>query len=209
MLDTSASPNWPKLIAAWLDSAEQGQRVNRLGRLESALDTQAHAALIGWRPTQEDGNRLKKLQRAVNLLQNPDAHSRHAEASAVLNQLRQVLDSPWQPLTAALSAWLQIDSPVWLAVGDETGQWDRILPSEVLGVAVVMARLEDWHEALNETIGGRSVAKRMRRPLQALPADAPHRSEQHHVLDVIRYARDRNGGVLGGRLDEADRKSVV
>jgi len=43
----------------------------------------------------------------------------------------------------------------WLAVGDETGNWDELYnPGAFLGVALVMGRLEDWRGALEEKLDG-------------------------------------------------------
>lgn len=75
----------------------------------------------------------------------------------------------------------------WLAVGDETGNWDELHnPGAFLGVALVMGRLEDWQAALEERLDD----QRMQDRLQAAPRHLPPAYRQpggHHLLDTFKY----------------------
>ena len=74
----------------------------------------------------------------------------------------------------------------WLAVGDETGNWDELNnPGAFLGAALVIGRIEDWQAALNEEIDGQPIRQR----LQGLPRHLPpayHQSRLHHLLDTFK-----------------------
>jgi hypothetical protein len=61
---------------------------------------------------------------------------------------------------------------LWLAVGDETGDWDNDSQSEdnFLGVALVIATVKDWQKALNEKIDNQKISERMKK---------------HHVMEVM------------------------
>ncbi len=73
----------------------------------------------------------------------------------------------------------------WLAIGDETGNWDKLRnPGAFFGVALVMGRIEDWQRALAETLDGQSIQARMKTPPRHLPADR-RESANHHLLDVF------------------------
>ncbi len=73
-------------------------------------------------------------------------------------------------------------SDLWLAVGDETGDWDHHEQKHgFLGVALVMAKLNDWN--LAEKIKAKTVQERMTNPLNNLPQQY-RKSDYHHVIDV-------------------------
>jgi hypothetical protein len=62
----------------------------------------------------------------------------------------------------------------WLAIGDETGNWDELHnPGAFLGVALVMGRIADWQGALEETLDGQRIQDRLQAPPQHLPASPP------------------------------------
>ena len=83
---------------------------------------------------------------------------------------------------------------IWLAVGDETGDWDRIdNPGAFVGVALVLGRIEDWQAALGESVAGQAVSERLGRPPQHLPPGASE-SRQHHLRDILKYWRSRITG---------------
>jgi hypothetical protein len=88
-----------------------------------------------------------------------------------------------------------MDMSDWLAVGDETGNWDELKnPGAFLGVALVVGRIEDWQAALQETIGGQRVKDRLQAPIRHLPP-ANRRSQTHHLKDAFDYwERQRLGG---------------
>lgn len=73
----------------------------------------------------------------------------------------------------------------WLAVGDETGNWDELYnPGAFLGVALVMGRLEDWQGALEEKLDGQGIQERLQAPPRHLPSDY-RKSGSHHLLDTF------------------------
>jgi hypothetical protein len=75
---------------------------------------------------------------------------------------------------------------LWLAVGDETGNWDdTALPKQFLGVALVLAKVPDWKSAMREYVNDETVFQRMKQPLQNLPPKSA--SKIHHVIDALRY----------------------
>jgi len=83
---------------------------------------------------------------------------------------------------------------IWLAVGDETGDWDKIdNPGAFVGVALVLGRIEDWQAALGESVAGRAASERLGSPPQHLPP-AASASRQHHLLDILNYWRRRMTG---------------
>ena len=60
---------------------------------------------------------------------------------------------------------------LWLAVGDETGDWDNSnRKSHFLGIALVIAKVKDWQKALNEEIDEQPISERMKK---------------HHVMEVM------------------------
>ncbi len=80
----------------------------------------------------------------------------------------------------------------WLAVGDETGNWDEPgNPNAFLGVALVMARIEDWQAALNETLDGQPIRERLGAPPRHLPSEY-RKSSGHHLMDTFNRWRDQN-----------------
>ena len=75
----------------------------------------------------------------------------------------------------------------WLAVGDETGNWDELRnPGAFLGVALVMGRIEDWQAALEEQVDDQRIQDRLQAPPRRLP-QAYRKSGQHHLLDAFTY----------------------
>lgn len=83
---------------------------------------------------------------------------------------------------------------IWLAVGDETGDWDRIdHPGAFVGVGLLLGQIEDWQAALGESVAGRAASERLGSPPQHLPS-AASTSRQHHLLDILKYWRRRMTG---------------
>jgi hypothetical protein len=90
-----------------------------------------------------------------------------------------------------------IPNNLWLAVGDETGQFEKNTDTGFHGVALVLARAGDWPGIASEDLLGRSVQYRLNRPVQGLeshlttlfPNEEQRRVEQrkHHVLTAFRY----------------------
>ncbi|MDS4020916.1 MAG: hypothetical protein RKR03_10495 [Candidatus Competibacter sp.] len=79
----------------------------------------------------------------------------------------------------------------WLAVGDETGNWDELYnPGGFLGVALVVGRIEDWQKALADNIDGQSIQDRLRTPPRSLPREY-QKSTSHHLLDAFNYWKDQ------------------
>jgi len=131
-------------------------------------------------------------------------------------------ESPqWQALIQGILDWQQISehelqrpsqprqstapsTDLWLAIGDETGNWDwqEQNKNRTLGVVVVVARVQDWRAALQEDLGGRRVANRMTQRLERLPSDARRQSSFHHVADAMGYDRQCGYTILQGRLSE-------
>lgn len=74
---------------------------------------------------------------------------------------------------------------LWLAIGDETGDWDN-KQTNFLGVALVLAKVTDWKSALSEKINNQSVKQRMLKPLTHLPKTA-QKKESHHVMEALDY----------------------
>lgn len=75
----------------------------------------------------------------------------------------------------------------WLAVGDETGNWDELNnPGAFLGAALVIGRIEDWQAALHEAIDGQPILERLQAPPRHLPAH-PGKSGPHHLMDTLNY----------------------
>lgn len=73
----------------------------------------------------------------------------------------------------------------WLAVGDETGDWDELYnPGAFLGVALVMGRIEDWQTALADGVDGQPIRERLQAPPRHLPA-GHRKSSGHHLLDIF------------------------
>lgn len=76
----------------------------------------------------------------------------------------------------------------WLAVGDETGDWDTLdNPGAFLGVALVMGRIEDWQAALAETLDdGQQIQERLQAPPRHLPPTY-RKSSNHHLMETLDY----------------------
>jgi len=89
----------------------------------------------------------------------------------------------------------------WLAVGDETGNWDTLRhPNVFLGVALVMGRIEDWRAALQEVIDGQRIEDRLQAPIRALPPAYRH-SPNHHLKDAFDYWNERPSAGDGSLAD--------
>jgi len=74
---------------------------------------------------------------------------------------------------------------IWLAIGDETGNWDyEVRTKSKRGLVLVIGRLDVWQRVFNERIEGQTVAERMRRPLQHLPPDGK-KNHFHHAMDAF------------------------
>jgi hypothetical protein len=99
---------------------------------------------------------------------------------------------------------------LWLAVGDETGQFEKNSDSSNHGVALVLAKAVDWAGIANEQIDGYSVQYRFSRPVEGLaphlislfPAADKLRKEEsrHHVMAAFRYFESQKhlvGGTFG------------
>lgn len=79
----------------------------------------------------------------------------------------------------------------WLAVGDETGNWDDLdHPHAFLGVTLVMGRIEDWNEALTEALDHQTITERLQSPPQYLTQD--RQAKKHHLMDVFRCWQHQN-----------------
>lgn len=79
----------------------------------------------------------------------------------------------------------------WLAVGDETGNWDELHnPDAFLGVALVVARIEEWQAALDETLDGQPIRERLTAPPRHLPTGY-RKSSSHHLMDTFNRWRDQ------------------
>ncbi len=91
---------------------------------------------------------------------------------------------------------------IWLAVGDESGNWDALgggtNGGQPLAVALVAAPLQDWLALESETLAdGESVADRLWQPLP-LPEKylAQERPDAvHHVMPALQWLKDQR---LGG-----------
>lgn len=82
---------------------------------------------------------------------------------------------------------------IWIAAGDETGDWDIVdgrFGSEYSGVAWVLGSLSSWDKALRMPHGGMSALEAFSRPIaERLPSSVtlPAKSTKYHVLDVWKY----------------------
>lgn len=79
----------------------------------------------------------------------------------------------------------------WLAIGDETGNWDQ--PGAFLGVALVMGRIEDWRKALEARLDGHWLKDRLQTPPCHLPS-AYRKAPHHHLIDVFNYWSSQPSG---------------
>ncbi|HAS51713.1 MAG TPA: hypothetical protein DCS21_08200 [Gammaproteobacteria bacterium] len=82
----------------------------------------------------------------------------------------------------------------WLAIGDETGNWDKIYHAQAfLGVALVIGRIADWQAALQEEIDDQRVESRLQNPIRHLPHLG--NSRNHHLNDAfLCWERERLAG---------------
>lgn len=79
---------------------------------------------------------------------------------------------------------------LWIAVGDETGQWDIVdqrFSGKSNGLAWLMGSAEAWDRALGMTLGGRTALEVFSSPISAhlpvaLKLDKP--SAHYHLLDA-------------------------
>ena len=102
-------------------------------------------------------------------------------------------NQPKQHATPNLSS-----NNVLLAAGDETGPFEKNTDTDFHGVALVLARAEDWLDIASEKIGGETVRDRFTRPVQGLvqhlaevyQRDSQRREKEvnkHHVLTAFDY----------------------
>lgn len=78
---------------------------------------------------------------------------------------------------------------IWIAVGDETGQFDEKSPNANTfhGVAMILAKQEDLQNALQQTLHGKTIEQRLSSCIDGL-----NNSNKHHVLDVWKYLENNN-----------------
>ena len=99
--------------------------------------------------------------------------------------------SSYEPTKSAASKAIGIKLPsdpqhIWLAIGDETGDWDyEAKKQSKRGLVLVIGRLDVWQRAFDELIDGQTVAERMRQPLQHLPSGCK-KSHFHHGIDAFK-----------------------
>lgn len=75
---------------------------------------------------------------------------------------------------------------LWLAVGDQTGNWDDLTdPKQFLSVALVLGKISDWESALKEEITEQTIEQCMKQPLRTRPDGST--SNTHHVMDALNY----------------------
>jgi hypothetical protein len=75
---------------------------------------------------------------------------------------------------------------LWLAVGDQTGNWDDLTdPKQFLSVALVLGKVSDWEAALKEEIKEQTIEQCMKQPLGIRSDDST--SNIHHVMDALNY----------------------
>ena len=90
-----------------------------------------------------------------------------------------------------LSISLPVDPKhIWLAIGDETGNWDyESTIKSKRGLVLIIGRLDVWQQIFNEQIDGQTVAKRMGQPLQQLPPEC-EKSTFHHGIDAFKLGAE-------------------
>lgn len=78
---------------------------------------------------------------------------------------------------------------IWIAVGDETGQFDEKSPNANTfhGVAMILAKQKDLQDAFQQTLLGKTIQQRLSSCLDGL-----NNSNKHHVFDVWNYLREHN-----------------
>ncbi len=83
----------------------------------------------------------------------------------------------------------------WLAVGDETGNWDRLehkANGPAIGAALVMVPLDRWQTLFAETLGNTTIETILKRPAPGFEV-AERGAMYHHARDVmLGFGRDRN-----------------
>jgi len=80
---------------------------------------------------------------------------------------------------------------IWLAVGDEAGNWDHIgnaAPNDKrhLGIALVLAPIPTWKTALQERLAGTTIEQHM----QHCPVTGVNQT--HHVKETLEYLKDHH-----------------
>ncbi len=85
---------------------------------------------------------------------------------------------------------------LWLAIGDETGQFEDSQSPSLHGVGMILARPASLVAALNDNLNGKTIRQRMDAPvagleewLQRNPANAVELG-RHHVREAWAYLRD-------------------
>lgn len=91
---------------------------------------------------------------------------------------------------------------LWLAIGDETGEFKDPQSSSLHGAGLILARPATLVAALNESLDGKTIRSRMDAPVEGLQnwllAKGPEKVEElgrHHVREAWLYLRDN--GIAG------------
>src|ERR1017187_8078636 len=82
---------------------------------------------------------------------------------------------------------------IWIAVGDETGDWDIVdgsFRTDFTGLAWVLGPVSVWERALQMPLGDSTAAAVFSQPFATRLPDGvqlPEISAKYHLLDVWRY----------------------
>ncbi|MDM8557621.1 hypothetical protein [Candidatus Parabeggiatoa sp. HSG14] len=76
---------------------------------------------------------------------------------------------------------------LWLAVGDDTGDWND---KQFLGASLVIAKISDWKSVLQEDFKNQTIEQRMKEPLKNLPKENP--DSVHHLKDALNYFKKQS-----------------
>ncbi|MBN8437977.1 MAG: hypothetical protein J0L95_08040 [Candidatus Accumulibacter sp.] len=97
---------------------------------------------------------------------------------------------------------------LWLAVGDETGEFKDSQSSGFHGAGLILARPATLVAALNETLDGKTIRSRMDAPVEGLRnwllAKGPEKADElrkHHVREAWQYFREK--GIKGAHSLDA------
>jgi hypothetical protein len=208
-------PNAAKLISALIETGKNQQAPDRLNTIVCALfdNEKEQQTLRNWMPSQAETTQLNEANAALGLLRDPNAGIHHAKSTETLKRCFSTEGAVWTLLQKAVDQLLstikktasttrprqtentskkkphleKIKNP-YLAVGDETGNWDRNPinvehPHSFMGVTLVLGRVDDWQNVWQESLNDRSMAQRMGNPVQHLP-DVCRKKDFHHALEV-------------------------